>query len=532
MVMGDLPRRPRKVFVLGRDATLDVESTARRVIADKAELVLLSMGHPVAPAQQAVIGDAMRLADQLRLWVDAALVSSSQQLAELVQRSDDVTVLASGGERREIERALGGKARRVRAVSPVAVRARPRPVAIKRAATADTASMEEAAPGITASESVEALAGREVVQSVLDTVWTKGDAEARKRASLRVYLGAAPGVGKTYAMLGEGQRRMARGTDVVVGVVQTYDRPKTIEMLNGLETIPPRKIEYRGAVFEEMDAEGIIDRRPEVALIDELAHTNVPGSRRAKRWEDVIDVLSEGITVITTLNVQHLASVNDVVAAVTGIRQQETVPDWILDLADDVELVDISPHALQRRMIHGNVYPDPRKAELALRRFFTTENLTALRELALMRVANKVDDALLARWSQARAPETRERVLVCISRPDISEDLVRRGCRIAQRTGGDLLVVHVVTGDSGPDQELLEEIQRLVEDTGGEFQTLQSDDPVEAVLSFAYQQGVTQILVGESVRARWRELLRGSFVNRLIQKANNVDIHVIARRER
>jgi two-component system sensor histidine kinase KdpD len=296
--------------------------------------------------------------------------------------------------------------------------------------------------------------------------------------------------------------------------------------------VPPRALEYRGATFEELDTERLIERRPEVALIDELAHTNIPGSRRAKRWEDVLDILAEGITVITTLNVQHLASVNDVVAEVTGIRQQETVPDWILDLADDVELVDMSPRALQRRMMHGNVYPDPRKAELALQRFFTTENLTALRELALMRVANRVDDALLAQWSKARTPETRERVLVCVSRPGISEDLIRRGCRIAQRTGGDLLVVHVASGEKPPDPEWLGQIQRLASDTGAEFQTLDADDPVEAVLSFAYQQHVTQILVGESLRSRWQELVRGSFVNRLIQRASNVDIHVIARRER
>jgi len=303
-------------------------------------------------------------------------------------------------------------------------------------------------------------------------------------------------------------------------------------MLRGLEIVPPRPLEYRGATFEEMDTEALIDRRPEVALIDELAHTNIPGSRRAKRWEDVLDVLAEGITVVTTLNVQHLASVNDVVAEVTGIRQQETLPDWLLDLADDVELVDMSPNALQRRMIHGNVYPDPRKADLALRRFFTTENLTALRELALMRVANQVDEALLARWSKARSPETRERILVCVSRPGVSEDLIRRGGRIAQRSQGELLVVHVVTGERGPDPEWMAQIGQLVRDLGGELQILEADDPVEGVLSFAYQQHVTQILVGESLRSRWEELLRGSFVNRLIRQSSSIDIHVIARGER
>lgn len=216
-------------------------------------------------------------------------------------------------------------------------------------------------------------------------------------------------------MLGEGQRAKARGTDVVVGVAQTYGRPRTTEMLNGLEVIAPRILTYQGLTFEELDAEALIARRPERALIDELAHTNVPGSRRAKRWEDVLDVLAAGIAVITTVNVQHLASLNDLVARITGIRQQETVPDWVLDLADQVELVDMAPYALQRRMVHGNVYPDPRKAELALQRYFTMENLTALRELALMRVANQVDEEVLQRWSKQGVPETRERILVCVA---------------------------------------------------------------------------------------------------------------------
>ena len=380
--------------------------------------------------------------------------------------------------------------------------------------------------------SVEALVGREVPEPVIETAWTRDQALGRKHALLRVYLGAAPGVGKTYAMLSEGQRRRERGTDVVVGIVQTYGRQKTAAMLRGLEILSPRRLEYRGSAFDELDADALIRRHPDVALVDELAHTNVPGSRRAKRWEDVLDVLAEGIDVITTLNVQHLASLNDVVAKITGVRQLETVPDWILDLADQVELVDMSPYSLQRRMIHGNVYPDPRKVELALRRFFTTENLTALRELALMRVADQVDETLLERWSKPEAPETRERILVCISRPGFSEMLVRRGARIAGRTRGELLVVHVRTGESEPGQGWVDSILRLVHDLGGELEVIDAEDPVEAVLGLAYRQQVTQILVGESLRSRWQELVRGSFVNELIRRASNVDIHVIARRER
>jgi two-component system sensor histidine kinase KdpD len=380
------------------------------------------------------------------------------------------------------------------------------------------------------SESVEALTGLDVPQPLVETVWSREDARARKRGQFRIYLGAAPGVGKTYAMLSEGQRRKQRGTDVVVGIIQTYGRPHTKGMAEGLEIVPPARIEYRGTEFEEMDTDALIRRAPEVALVDELAHTNIPGSRRAKRWEDVLEVLAQGITVITTLNVQHLTSLNDIVSSVTGIRQQETVPDWLLDLADQVELVDMSPQALQRRMVHGNVYPDPRKAELAMRRYFTIDNLTALRELALMRVANQVDDTLLSRWTKSQVPETRERVMVCVSRPEVADDLVRRGARLAQRARGDLLVVHVESGEDRHRADWHERTASLVGELGGTFEILRGDDPIETVLSYAYQQHVTQIIVGESLRSRLKEILRGSFVTELIRRASNVDIHVIARR--
>lgn len=383
------------------------------------------------------------------------------------------------------------------------------------------------------SESVEALAGREVVpEPSAPPAWNRDTAVAAKRAPLRIYLGAAPGVGKTYAMLSEGHRRADRGARVVVGCVETYGRPNTITMVEGLDFVPPVARSYRDQTFPELDPDAVRTRRPDVALIDELAHTNVPGSRRAKRWEDVLDLLSDGIEVITTVNVQHLASLNDVVADATGIRQRETVPDWVVDLADQVELVDMSPHALQRRMLHGNVYPDQRKAELALQRFFTTENLTALRELALMRVANQVDETLLSRWTKDNVPETRERVLVCISHPTFSEDLVRRGARLAQRARGEFLVVHVRERSEEETGSWLEQIRRLTNDLGGHLHVIDADDTAEAVLGFAYRQFVTQIVVGEPLRSRWQEVVRGSFVNVLIRKASNIDIHVIARRER
>jgi two-component system, OmpR family, sensor histidine kinase KdpD len=381
------------------------------------------------------------------------------------------------------------------------------------------------------SESIEALVGRVDVEPTTAIWWTRDHAESAKAAPLRIYLGAAPGVGKTYAMLSEGHRRKERGADVVVGLVETYGRPKTQEMIGDLETTPPRAFEYRGTTLSEMDAETLIARHPDVALVDELAHTNVPGSRRAKRWEDVLDILAAEIEVITTVNIQHVESLNDVIAKVTGIRQRETVPDWVVDMADQVELVDMSPQALRKRMTHGNVYPDPRKAELALTRFFTEENLTALRDLALMRMAHQVDDELLERWNKDQAvPDTRERFLVCIEANQLAEDLVRRGARIAQRAKGDLIVLHVRTSEERVPERWLEDMRSLVANLGGTFDLVTADSAVDGVLGFAYRQSVTQIVVGESHRSRWEELVHGSFLNKLIRRASDIDVHVIARK--
>jgi two-component system, OmpR family, sensor histidine kinase KdpD len=382
------------------------------------------------------------------------------------------------------------------------------------------------------TESVEALVGREVAEPTVATEWTQEEARRRKAAPLRIYLGAAPGVGKTYAMLSEGRRRLERGTDVVVGFVATYGRPQTLAMLEGLELVPMTVLAYRGRAFEEMDVDALLERAPEVALVDELAHTNIPGARHAKRWEDAMEALAAGIEVITTVNVQHLESLNDVIANVTGIHQQETIPDWLFDLADQVELVDMSPHALRRRMAHGNVYPDPRKAELALQRFFTTENLTALREMALLKVANQVDESLLDRWTQEGAPpDVRERALVLVRPGEDSDTLVRRGARLSQRARGELLVLHVRQGEGATDPAWLGEMEALAQDLGGSFDVIDSETPVDAVLGYAYRHSVTQIVVGESLRSRFKELMQGSFVTRLIRAASNLDIHVISHRE-
>ena len=287
------------------------------------------------------------------------------------------------------------------------------------------------------------------------------------RGRLRVYLGAAPGVGKTYAMLGEGRRRLERGTDVVVGFVETHGRLHTAEMTEGLEIVPRRELRYREAVFAEMDVDAVLARRPAVALVDELAHTNVPGSRNEKRWQDVEELLGAGIDVVSTVNIQHLESVNDVVAKITGVAQRETVPDSVVRAADQVELVDMAPEALRRRMAHGNVYA-AEKVDAALSNYFRVGNLTALRELALLWTADKVDEALQTYRSEHEIEgtwETRERVVVALTGGPEGETLVRRAARIAARsTGGELLAVHVTRSDglTGADPAALADQRRLV----------------------------------------------------------------------
>src|SRR6201993_4212446 len=319
-----------------------------------------------------------------------------------------------------------------------------------------------------------------------------GQAEGRTtpRGQLRIYLGAAAGVGKTYAMLGEGHRRSERGSDVVVAFAETHGRPQTAALLDGLEVIPRKKLEYRGATFEEMDLDAVLARRPEIALVDELAHTNVPGSRNEKRWQDIEELLDAGIDVISAVNIQHLESLNDVVEKITGVPQQETVPDAIVRAADQVELVDMTAEALRRRMAHGNIYP-PEKIDAALTNYFRTGNLTALRELALLWLADKVDEGL-QRYREAHGIhgtwEARERVVVALTGGPEGDTLIRRAARIAARSsGGDLLAVHVTRSDglTGADPAVLAAQRRLAESLGGSYHQVIGDDISEALLTFA-----------------------------------------------
>jgi two-component system sensor histidine kinase KdpD len=352
-----------------------------------------------------------------------------------------------------------------------------------------------------------------------------------RRGRLRIYLGAAPGVGKTYAMLGEAHRRAERGTDVVVGYVETYGRPKTEQMLTGLEIIPRRTLTYRDTEFTEMDLDAVLARRPQVALVDELAHTNVPGSRNTKRWQDIDELLDAGIDVLCTVNIQHLDSLNDVIQRITGTTQRETVPDEVVRRAEQIELVDITPEALRRRLAHGNVYP-ARKIDAALGNYFRAGNLTALRELALLWVADQVDVALQRYRAQHAITdtwETRERVVVAITGGPESETLIRRARRIAAKAGGELLVVHVLRSDglTGVPADAISKYRRLAEDLGGTFHTVVGDDVPTALLDFARGVNATQLVLGTSRRSRLARLFHEGIGAITVQQSGPIDVHMV-----
>ncbi|MCL6648650.1 MAG: universal stress protein [Chloroflexi bacterium] len=376
---------------------------------------------------------------------------------------------------------------------------------------------------------------RPTAEEMLERIRREAGSGARGR--LRIYLGMAPGVGKTYAALMELQRRRARGTDCVVGYVETYGRPKTIEALDALEVIPRRQCQYKGVTVEEMDLEAILRRRPAVVLIDELAHSNVPGcSRHEKRWQDVLEILDHGITVITTLNIQHLESLADIVESITGVPVRERVPDWVVTQADEVELVDMTPHALRQRIRHGNVYP-PERAERALQEFFREGNLAALRELALRTMATRVEQDLEQYMRQHGIEAVwpaGERVMVAIDDDPRSQYLIRRAWRRAQRQQSDLLAVFVETpawAHASPEaKQRLEEHFRLAEDLGTECIRIRGDDVATALAQVAHEKNVDSIVIGHSRRSRLHELLQGSIVNKLLRLAGDVDVHVVAER--
>jgi two-component system sensor histidine kinase KdpD len=347
-----------------------------------------------------------------------------------------------------------------------------------------------------------------------------------------VYLGAAPGVGKTFAMLDEGHRRVERGTDVVIGVVEDHGRARTRERAEGLELIPRQVVQYRGSEFTELDVDAVLRRRPAVVLIDELAHTNIPGVRNTKRWQDVDELLDAGINVITTVNIQHLESLNDVVESITGIEQRETVPDDVVRRADQIELVDMSPEALRRRMAHGNVYPAER-IDAALSNYFRLGNLSALRELALLWVADRVDEALdhYRRSHGIESPwPARDRIVVALTGGPEGDTLIRRGSRIAGRSAGrDLLAVYVSRSDglSSGEPAHLERQRALTESLGGTYHHVVGDDIAESLLEFARGVNASQLVIGGPRRRRLRSLAQPWTGETIIRNSGDIDVHVV-----
>lgn len=374
--------------------------------------------------------------------------------------------------------------------------------------------------------------------------------ESPRRGRLRIYLAAAAGSGKTYAMLQEGHRREARGAYVVIGYVETHKRPLTEAQIGDLPVVPRKKIPYRGVMLEEMDTSAILALHPKVALVDELAHTNAPGSKYEKRYQDVEELLAAGIHVVTTLNIQHLESVNDLVTSITGVRVHETLPDRILDEADEVELIDISPYALRQRMRHGNIYP-PERIDAALHNFFREGNLTALRELALRRVAEKTQEQLehyMAEHGISTVWPASERVLVGFDGRPHMRQVLRDAWRLAHGLHADLIAVNIqpegmrdwtgrlvsllrygqdASRQRATQQQRLQEHQRLAEDLGAEVLLLKSDDIARTLIEVARKRQVTQIVLGQPARRRWEEILRGSITNRLLRLGAEMDIHLV-----
>ncbi|MEU5689298.1 sensor histidine kinase [Streptomyces venezuelae] len=357
------------------------------------------------------------------------------------------------------------------------------------------------------------------------------------RGKLRIYLGAAPGVGKTYAMLSEAHRRIERGTDCVVAFVEHHDRPRTEVMLHGLEQVTRRDLEYRGTAFTEMDVDAVLERAPEVALVDELAHTNVPGSRNAKRWQDVEELLTAGIDVVSTVNIQHLESLGDVVESITGVRQKETVPDEVVRRADQIELVDMSPQALRRRMAHGNIYKSDR-IDASLSNYFRPGNLTALRELALLWVADRVDEYLQQYRGEHNIRSTwqaRERIVVGLTGGPEGRTLIRRASRMAAKgSGSEILAVYIARSDglTGASPKELAVQRTLVEDLGGTFHHVIGDDIPAALLDFARGVNATQIVLGSSRRKTWQYVF-GPGVGATVARDSgpDLDVHIVTHGE-
>lgn len=357
----------------------------------------------------------------------------------------------------------------------------------------------------------------------------------RRRGKHKIFIGMAPGVGKTYRMLEEGKQLKEEGTDVVIGLLETHGRQETAEKAAGLEVVPRQEINVAGKILTEMNPEAILARQPQLVLIDELAHTNVPGSEREKRYQDVEYILSKGIDVYSTVNIQHLESLNDLVARITGIVVRERIPDRFLEEADEVVVVDVTPEMLEERLVEGKIYA-PHKIDQALQNFFQRRNLIALRELALREIADNIEEEAIEQEASGvnRKGEycnVHERVLVCISTYPNSVQLIRRGARIASYMNARLFIVFVDNLDRFLTKEEslhIHTCEKLCQEFGGEFLRVTNNNISRAIADVAKEYRITQIVIGESQRSRWKLLLRGSLTQQLVRLLKNIDIHIIA----
>lgn len=361
--------------------------------------------------------------------------------------------------------------------------------------------------------------------------WLEEAAPAKKGGVFKLFLGYAPGVGKTYSMLSEAIRRHSRGEDVVIGVVETHGRKATAELAAQLEQVARRKVDYKGALFEEMDVDAILARKPAVAIVDELAHTNIEGSKHRKRYEDVYELLDAGIDVLSTMNIQHLESVTPTVQGITGIQVRETVPDWVLKRVDEVVMSDLTPEALQNRMRRGDVYPLER-VERALGNFFRPGNLIALRELALRQVAHAVDRSLetyLDKQESRRNLGVRERIAVCISSNPAAQHLVARGARMAQALDGELYVIYVDRGqdENERNQKTLQANIQFAENVGATVVRVKGKTVAEAVAEVVHEKHLTHVVFGRSATTGWKRYLYISAIHRFLRDAPAVDVHIV-----
>jgi two-component system sensor histidine kinase KdpD len=353
----------------------------------------------------------------------------------------------------------------------------------------------------------------------------------KTKGALKLFLGYAPGVGKTYGMLSEAIRRHSRDEDVVAGIIETHGRKGIAELATQLETVPRRKIDYKGTVFEEMDVDAILARRPQVVLVDELAHTNIPGSKHRKRYEDVLEILDARIDVLATVNIQHIESIAPTVRAITGIAVRETVPDWVLQVADETVMVDLTPEALQNRMKRGDVY-GREKVEQSLKNFFRRGNLIALRELALRQVAEQVDRGLESYMDEKDIRENwpvKERIVVCVSASPRAQYLVARAARMARRMDADLYAVHVDLNHRNDQraESALEANLKFAESVGAKPVRLKGDNVADATAKFVREKHVTQVIFGRSAVEGWRKFLYLNAINRFLRDAPAVDVHIV-----